>query len=92
MSTNKQYVLPFTKVDRLKNIEIKTGTTLADITRVINYEVKKSLNKDLAEIKLAHSDMKNNFNMKPWQIKSRLGKDFGLAKIKHIHTLIIFTT
>jgi len=82
MSTNKQYVLPFTKVDRLKNIEIKTGTTLVDITRVINSEVKKSLKKDLAEIKLAHSDMKNNFNMKSWQIKSRLGKDFGSAKIE----------
>ena len=82
MSTNKQYVLPFTKVDRLKNIEIKTGTTLVDITRVINSEVKKSLKKDLAEIKLAHSDMKNNFNMRSWQIKSRLEKDFGWPKIR----------
>ena len=82
MSTNKQYVLPFTKVDRLKNIEIKTGTTLADITRVINYEVKKSLNKDLAEIKFAHSDMKNNFNMQPNQIRAKLEKEYGWHVIR----------
>ena len=41
-----------------------------------------SLKKDLAEIKLAHSDMKNNFNMRSWQIKSRLEKDFGWPKIR----------
>ena len=82
MSTNKQYVLPFTKIDRLKNIEIKTGKTLEQIADEVIAEIRKSLKKDLAEIKFAHSDMKNNFNMKSWQIKSRLGKDFGSAKIE----------
>ena len=82
MSTNKQFVLPFTKADRLKNICIKLGKTLEQITDEVIAEIKKSLKKDLAEIKFAHSDMKNNFNMKSWQIKSRLGKDFGSAKIE----------
>jgi len=82
MSTNKQLVLPFTKADVLKNIEIKTGKTIKQISNEIISEVKKSLKKDLAEIKLAHSDMKNNFNMRSWQIKSRLEKDFGWPKIR----------
>lgn len=80
--SEKQLVLPFTKEDILKNVEIKTGSTLADITKTINAELKKSLKKDLAEIKLAHSDMKNNFNMRSWQIKTRLEKDFGFDKIR----------
>ncbi len=82
MSTNKQLVLPFTREDALKNIEIKTGKTIKTITNEVISEVEKSLKKDLAEIKLAHSDMKNNFNMRSWQIKSRLEKEYGWAKIR----------
>ena len=82
MSTNKQLVLPFTKADVLKNIEIKTGKTIKQISNEIISEVKKSLKKDLAEIKFAHSDMKNNFNMRPNQIRAKLEKEYGWHVIR----------
>lgn len=82
MSTNNQLVLPFTKKDVLKNIEIKTGKTIKQISNEVISEVEKSLKKDLSEIKMAHSEMKNMFNMKSMQIKSRLEKDFGWPKIR----------
>ena len=82
VNKDKQLVLPFTKADVLKNIEIKIGKTLDQITEEVISEIRKSLNKDLAEIKFAHSDMKNNFNMRPNQIRAKLEKEYGWHVIR----------
>jgi len=79
---SKQLVLPFTKEDRLLNICIKVGKTLDQITEEVISEIRKSLKKDLAEIKFDHSDMKNNFNMRPNQIRAKLEKKYGWQVIR----------
>jgi hypothetical protein len=82
VNKDKQFVLPFTKADILKNICIKLGKTLDQITDEVIAEIRKSLKKDLAEIKFAHSDMKNNFNMRPNQIRAKLEKEYGWQVIR----------